>query len=158
MFILFISILFTGPPTKSEWLKEQVSKLRDIKVTKEMLESASPWEYGDEACWIRLKKEGIIPIGKKDWIYVVFHSSHDNEVSRWRQNIRKLRYFLRNDDPPHYPVKDAIIGIDSQGKLYINDGHICGLLYLESLKRVDTLQDFLITNTPDAKQWNQYHE
>jgi hypothetical protein len=157
------AIVHTGPPTKEEWLQQQATRLKNVTVTDEMIAAAKPWDdlSSGQEWYCRIHGEGVIPLANGNWVYAVCHSWHANDFSgknrplqatlTWR--IRRLRQWLMGDWYQQ-PVGDAIIAIDQSGRLYTNDGHVCGDLQLVSDKPVATVEDFLLTRTqPKEAAW-----
>lgn len=156
-------IIHTGPPTKEEWLQRQAARLKDLTVTEEMIAAAKPWDdFGSGKEWhYRIHGEGVIPLANGNWTYAVCHSSHANDFSGANQPLRakltwrtrRLRRWLMGVRYP-WQVSDVIMVIDQNGRLYTNDGHVCGDLQLVSDKPVATLEDFLQTRTqPKDATW-----
>ncbi len=147
--------LLESYPTKEEWLRSQAKKLTTVKITPEMIAKAAPWRKSFETYFYSLPgSKGTIPIGKDRAVYVVTHSLHDNEsMIIWLLRFPVIKLTGRN------PVGDAIMAVDQQGQLYTNEGHVCGVLELDSQREVRSLEDFLETHAYDSSEhtWKPYH-
>ena len=134
-------LVYTGSPTKDKWLQQQATRLRKLVVTKEMLTAAIQWDelavgQTDKKWHYHIPRECLIYFGNGNWAYAVSHSEHDNYTNC---TLRQIMVW------PKEVVSDVTLVIDQQGKLYTNDGHICGPIQLVSDRPVANLNDFLQT-------------
>lgn len=143
--------------TEQEWFETQAKYLSKVRFTPQMIAGAKPWRRdGDRWEYYVIAREGFIPIGTENGVYVVVHSFHDNELRGFKRAV--LRFQVRagiNRGEPR--VSDAVLAVDQQGNLYKCGGHICGCLFLGSNKEVLTLEDFLeTTNMNVGGKWEAY--
>ncbi len=137
---LCLALYLRTTPTKKEWLRDQAIFLSHVEISDEMVADARPWQGEGETWRYYLQwDQGAIPVGADGAVYVVTHSFHDDS-SKWNR------------------IGDVAIAVDSEGRLYTCEGHICGSLRLTSKKEVKTLQDFLETYSYDDEEntWKPY--
>jgi len=127
---------------RTDWINLQVTQLKTYDSS--LPGKEIPWKqsYRNDryvtSC--RVTKSGLLRMGTSNWVYVVSNSSHERPE-----------------------VGDIVLAIDSQGRIYQHDGHVCGGII--NFRSVDldvpaTSDDFFLKFTDDVAElpWRSIHE
>jgi hypothetical protein len=110
---------------RQEWIRQTGRNLRRI-TTEQCTQQVEPRVVALEDVYMvsyRLtNQEGCITFPNGDWIYMIAHSSHDDNG-----------------------IGDITLAIDNRGRLFSNEGHVCGGIihfYSESDEELTGANDF----------------
>jgi hypothetical protein len=114
-----------NPKAQKRWMKQTVRKLNRIKPD-HCVKRIEPRVVDMEDLFMvsyRLEnQEGCVTFPNGDWIYMIAHSSHDSKL-----------------------IGDITLAIDNRGRLFMNEGHVCGGIihfYTDSEMELNGADDF----------------
>jgi len=122
------------------WLKKTASLLK--KMTPDTCSRVSEikrYDFGDsKKVAFRIVEYGLIKLENGDWVYILTHSSHEDET-----------------------VGDISMAISSDKKLYVNYGHVCGgIINFQAydIQSLSSSEEFfrLCKSDTDGISWEPY--
>lgn len=139
------AIVLHGVDTSSlerhEWINEAVAILKakgtgdcSMRLERRTIEEEDSFMIS----YTLRSREGCIVFPNGEWLYLLMHSSHSNEA-----------------------VGDMTLAIDTAGRLYMNEGHVCGgriAFYTGEKVPMDSVADFIrysLSDTDD-KAWTRF--
>ena len=150
--IAFVILLLIFPIehctlTEQEWYKINTEKLKAYKPSVNELQTAKRFEkqQGVDLYTVYYRREGLIRIGETSWIYIKSHSFHDHDDTAlffWKLKHLYIGKYFYFGSPSKVYVSDAILAIDSNGRLYKNKGHVCSGVDIGSEQEIKTIEDF----------------
>jgi hypothetical protein len=115
-FMLLLVVFFTSsaqepentkvsPEKRDKWIKETATEMRNFKPDSSIkVVTPSILDLGDrKKLAYKVNKSGIINLINDDWIYIITHSSHQDEE-----------------------IGDVSLAVDNKRHIYINEDHVCG--------------------------------
>ena len=131
--ILLIVVFITARPflrrmtARHKWVMEK--KEHVLAITPDAMPPYMTAGRDGDRFAFHVKKEGAIRIAPSGWVYMVIHSSHDDDPNS--------SFFQR--------IGDATVARDHLGNVYVCGKHICGELTLSasSSNEFASLQEFL---------------
>lgn len=124
---------------QQQWMKQTVKQLKRIEPA-QCVRHIEPQVIDLEDAFMvsyRLtNQEGCITFPNGDWIYMVAHSSHDDKA-----------------------IGDLTLAIDNRGRLFSNEGHVCGGIihfYTDSDEELTGADDFFSRFLSDCDDCRWY--
>ncbi|NLB54620.1 MAG: hypothetical protein GX811_02425 [Lentisphaerae bacterium] len=126
--------------TDAEWLKLKHKQLADLNVPSKV-KDVGMWSSGDKNADGQYtyypNGDGRIVFADKTWVLIVSHSIHQEDE-----------------------LGDLTLVRASDGKYYVNKGHVCDKLILETKEEIISLDTFLKTRGKGHKaeptKWEEY--
>lgn len=139
---LFAATTLAGEKIKSdaEWLKMKHKQLAAVKDPAKV-KSVGLWTSGDKRADGQYgyfpKGDGLILFEDKTWVLIVSHSMHAEDG-----------------------LSDLTLIRASDGKHYVNKGHVCDKLILDAPEKIISLESFLKAKGKGSKaeptEWKEY--
>jgi len=165
LIIAFVSILILPKEhcelSEKEWYNINTEKLTAYKPSANELQAAKMFtkQAGGNLYRIYFYREGLIRIDENSWIYVKSHSFHDHEYTasfswKLKHYIGKYLNYGSSSSPSKIYVGDAILAVDSNGRIYKNNGHVCAGVEIGAEQEIKTIEDFFSkTFGADDSKW-----
>jgi hypothetical protein len=140
LFIGFLALISTtalGAGTmkkRAGWISATVARLKEFKPA-EGTKIVEIRKLRIGRVLYTIEGEGLVRFGTAQWLYIISHSSHQEDG-----------------------VGDAILAIDQDGNLYANDSHVCGdiIVYAMSGEAFGTVREFLDTEVTGGEKWKKF--
>jgi len=142
LIIIFFTVsnLYAGVHPQSKWLKqkyEKLKKIKNIKKVKNCKLQISKFDIKSKTYRYFLGESCKINFKDNSWVIIISHSMHAEDM-----------------------IGDITIIRASNGKYYINRGHVCDKLILNSKSKITSLSIFLKSTGWDSAQeptyWKEY--
>lgn len=144
IFVLWNTCTLFPPLSEAEWYSQNALRLKNLQAAGQLPPKKSEVIYrsGDK------RETFLFPNG--DWICITWHSVHDKRGCILR---RLLGEVFRK--PVADSVGDAVLGLGSDGNLYVSGKHVCGGPTLSVPDGCASLGNFLAVTADDA-HWEPY--
>ncbi len=127
------------PEKREAWIQNTIQQLRKIRPDTVSNRIAVEQKSFDDyfRLSVRINKEGLINLPEREWIYIITSSAHDNPETG-----------------------DISLAIDRHGRLYQNNGHVCGGIITfetDKIKKVKSSRQFFkhFVSDTDGEKWKK---
>ena len=129
-----------SPEKRNKWIKETAKELKNFKpdtsvkvILPYILDAGETKKLA-----YKVNKSGIINLNNGDWVYIITHSSHQDEE-----------------------IGDVSLAVDNKRHIFINEDHVCGGVIrfetdqITELKKSSDFFKYFVSDTA-SKGWDKF--